>query len=170
MSFYKKACTALFLFFMIIISLSPLLAYVFKKPVIVAAVSSWSMEPVVTRGDLIFIWPTGDNYSYTEGQVIIFRPGDSDTDRWVMHRIVGGDAERGFTTRGDASSRTDQDNRFPPIKPEWIAGVPLSIGTYIFKIPYLGNLMLYFGENLQNPFLLTVFLSVLALLILWKPK
>lgn len=167
---YKKVCAAIFLFLIIIISLAPLLSFVFNKPVIAVAVSSWSMEPVVTRGDLIFIWPTGSNYSYSEGQVIIFRPGDSDVDRWVMHRIVGGDAEKGFITKGDASRRTDQDSRFPPINPDWIAGVPLSTGNYIYKIPYVGNIILYFGENLQNPFLVTVFLSILALLVLWKPK
>ncbi len=167
---YRKICLALLLFLIILLSLAPLLSNLFNRPLIAAAVRSWSMEPVVTRGDLVFLWPTGVNYNYSEGQVIIFRSEDSRPDSWVMHRIVGGDAESGFITRGDASSKTDQAGRFPPIKPEWIAGVAIAPGGYIIKLPYFGNLILYFGENLQNPFLLTIFLSILAMLLIWKPK
>lgn len=166
----RKICLAILLFLIITLSLAPLLSNLFNRPLIAVAVRSWSMEPALTRGDMVFIWPTGKNYNYSEGQVIVFRTEDSSPDRWVMHRIVAGDAESGFITRGDASSRTDQEARFPPIEPEWIAGVAIAPADHIIKLPYFGNLVLYFGENLQNPFLLTVFLSILAMLLLWKPK
>ncbi len=86
-----------------------------------------------------------------------------------MHRIVGDDRENGFITPGDASNSTDQEMNYPPIRAEWIAGIAIPLGDYLLKIPCVGNLLLFFGEYLGNPFLLTIFMAILALLFLWAP-
>ena len=167
---YKKAGLFILISLLILLSLAPLVSNMLGEPTIAVAVRSWSMEPVLTRGDLVFLWPTGDNFNYQTGQVIAFRAEESRSGNWVMHRIVGGDKESGFITRGDASSSTDQEKNYPPIEPEWIAGIAIPVGGFLLKIPYAGNLVLFFGENMENPYLLTVFLALLALLLLWNPK
>jgi len=166
----KRASFLILILLLILLSLAPVVSNLLGRPVIAVAVRSWSMEPVLTRGDLVFLLPTGENFNYRAGQVIAFRAEDNSKSRWVMHRIVGGNRDNGFITRGDASSSTDQDRNYPPIKPAWIAGIAIPVGGFLLKIPYAGNLVLFFGENMENPFLLTVFLALLALLILWTPK
>lgn len=166
----KKAGTFLLLSLIILLGISPLVSFLREKPTIAVAIRSFSMEPALTRGDLVFIWPTGKNYNYRPGQVIVFRSEEQGINNWTMHRIVGGDAKSGFITAGDAAEQSDQERHFPPIDPEWVAAVTIFIGNYPLKIPYLGNLMLYFSENLKNPFLFTIFLSILALLIAWTPN
>ncbi len=166
----KRASFLILISLLILLSVTPLVSNMLDRPTIAVAVRSWSMEPVLTRGDLVFLWPTGESFNYRTGQVIAFRTEDSRSSRWVMHRIVGGDREKGFITRGDASKSTDQEKNYPPIEPEWIAGIAVPLGDYLLKIPYVGNLVLFFGENLENPYLLTVFLALLVLLLLWTPK
>jgi len=165
----KKIVVFVFITLIIVLALVPPVSLLRGEPSIAVAVRSWSMEPLLTRGDLVFIRPVRAGYEYQNGQVIVFQPGHRG-DEWVMHRIVDGDAEDGFITRGDASDQTDQDRDYAPVRPEQIAGVALFLGGLILKIPYLGNLMLFFSEDLNNPLLLTVFLSILALLLIWTPK
>lgn len=166
----KKVALFAFIVLIIVLALAPLVSLLRGEPSIAVAVRSWSMEPVLTRGDMVFIRPTGENYDYKTGQVIVFQPEKQQDNAWIMHRIVGGNTESGFITRGDASNETDQDRDYTPVQPEQIAGIAMFLGDHILKIPYLGNLMLFFSEDMDNPFLFTVFLSILALLIIWTPK
>ncbi len=170
MKAYKKTGFALLLFFIILLGISPLISILLNKPVPVSAIRSFSMEPVLTRGDLVVVWPTGDDYNYKLGQVVVFQSQEHGIHDWTMHRIVGGDSETGFITRGDANNYKDQANLFPPIKPEWIAGVAPSLGNYVLKVPLVGYAVLFFSENMKNPFLLSVLLLLLALFIVCKPK
>lgn len=167
---YKKVGAVTIISLLILLSLTPLVSNMLGRPVIAVAVRSWSMEPVLTRGDLVFLWPTGESFNYQDGQVVVFQGEESRGDNWVMHRIVGGDRESGFITRGDANNRTDQEQNYPPIEPEWIAGTAIPVGNYLLKIPYAGNLVLFFGENMGNPYLFTVFITLLTLLLLWTPQ
>lgn len=63
-------------------------------------VSGTSMEPGMVTGDLAVVRKTG---GYAAGDVIAFRTPGEDGERGsvVIHRIVGGDAESGYRTRGD---------------------------------------------------------------------
>jgi len=165
---YKKAGIFLLLSFILLLIISPVASFLRNKPALLAVVRSWSMEPALTRGDLVFILPTGENYNYRYGQVVVFRSREYGISDWTMHRIVGGDPENGFITRSDANRLTDQDNRYPFILPAWIAGVVPSPGNCLLKVPIIGYALLFFAEYMKNPFLFSMLLSILALFILWQ--
>ncbi len=63
-------------------------------------VSGTSMQPGMVTGDLAVVRKTGD---YVPGDVIAFRVPQEDGEQGavVIHRIVDGDAESGYRTRGD---------------------------------------------------------------------
>lgn len=63
-------------------------------------VSGSSMEPRMVTGDLAVVRKTGD---YARGDVIAFHIPKEDGEQGgvVIHRIVDGDTESGYRTRGD---------------------------------------------------------------------
>ncbi len=69
-------------------------------PTTLVTVSGVSMQPGMVTGDLAIVHKTGD---YEVGEVIAFRVPEEDVGQRgvVIHRIVGGNAEAGFRTRGD---------------------------------------------------------------------
>ncbi|HET7572482.1 MAG TPA: signal peptidase I [Gaiellaceae bacterium] len=69
-------------------------------------VSGWSMEPRYHTGDLVLV---DRQSSYHAGQVIAYRvpKGDVGAGSVVIHRIVGGDGETGFTVQGDNRTAPD---------------------------------------------------------------
>jgi signal peptidase len=70
-----------------------------------------------------------------------------------MQRIVGGDQEQGFITKGDANENTEQErSRYPLIQPEWIAGVVPTLGQMPLKIPLLGYISVLLEQHMDNLF------------------
>jgi signal peptidase len=63
-------------------------------------VAGRSMEPGLRMHDLAIVRKQGD---YHTGDVIAFRVPEGE----VIHRIVGGDAESGFVTKGDNNEEPD---------------------------------------------------------------
>src|SRR3954447_9111211 len=63
-------------------------------------VSGHSMLPRYHTGDLVLV---ERRHSYHVGQVIAYRvpKGDAMAGAQVIHRIIGGDARRGFVVQGD---------------------------------------------------------------------
>src|SRR5439155_25953216 len=63
-------------------------------------VSGQSMEPRFHTGDMVMVLRRS---SYHAGDVIAYRvpKGDAMAGRQVIHRIIGGDAKKGFVVRGD---------------------------------------------------------------------
>ena len=158
----KKWGQVFFIAIVIVLVLSPLITLFRQKPTLAVAIRTWSMTPLLTRGDLVFIWPAGEKTSFSPGQIVVFGSVEDGIRDWTMHRIVGGDHEKGFITKGDANERTDQEGYFPPIRPEWIAGVVPTLGPLPLKIPLLGYIPLLLEENISNPGILPVFLGILA--------
>jgi len=62
-----------------------------------------SMEPAYSEGDLVVARAASE---YRIDDVVIFRAADG--QRYIIHRIVGGDAVGGWTTRGDGNVRADR--------------------------------------------------------------
>ncbi len=164
----KKLGTIIFVVIIIFFVSLFLLTIMREAPTLAVSVRSFSMEPVMTRGDLVTILPMRDEESLSEGDIIMFRSEEAGIHDWTMHRIVGGDHEEGFITQGDNNERTDQEGGtgYPPIKPEWIGGVVPTVGEIPLKIPLVGYIPLLIGENLDNPLLLPIFLGCLALILL----
>jgi signal peptidase I len=113
------------------------------RPILLASVPTGSMVPVFNPGDIIAVSPYlgGDLRS---GQIVVFR---TERDRtWIVHRIIGGDRETGFTTQGDANPLPDPNTVYP----KHVVGVVPQVGEAALRVPRLGLLSLERGP-LSNP-------------------
>lgn len=163
----KKTGIAVLITVLAILVLSPILTLAVQQPTLAVTIRTWSMAPLLTRGDMVFIMPVTGRTNLGPGQIVVFQAPEEGVRDWTMHRIVGGDPGSGFITRGDANERTDQEgNYFPPIKPDWIKGVVPTVGQMPLKIPLLGYLPLLLEENMENPLLIPGFLGVMASILL----
>lgn len=113
------------------------------RPVLLAAVPTGSMVPVLNPGDMIPVLPYFGG-TLEHGEIIIFRT-EKDPN-WIVHRIVAGDATQGFTTRGDANHSDDPY----PVFPRHVVGVVPQIGQKALRLPRVGLLSLQ-RSPLSNP-------------------
>lgn len=116
----------------------------FGRPLLLAAVPTGSMLPVLHPGDLIVVLPAWAMPAPGPGDIVIYKtPQDRD---WVVHRIVGGSAAEGFITRGDANPASDPHRVFPGdvagVVPRWAGGA--------LRLPRLGLLSIGRGP-LSSP-------------------
>lgn len=112
-------------------------------------VSGHSMEPTLHLGDLVAIRSQSD---FHRGDVVAYhvpahRVG---AGAIVIHRIVGGDARHGFTTRGDNNSYDDP----------WRPRPAQIVGARWVRIPGVADL---FGR-LRGPLPVAAFAALVAML------
>jgi signal peptidase len=163
----KKIGNFMFVAAILILLASPVATLFRQEPTFAVTIRTWSMKPVLTRGDMVFLFPATEKRQFSKGQIIVFRAEEHGIYDWIMHRIVGGDQEQGFITQGDANDYTDQEgSRYPLIQPEWIAGVVPTLGQMPLKIPLLGYIPLLLEQHMYNPFLLAGFMVILAFVLL----
>ncbi|MFH0896816.1 MAG: signal peptidase I [Candidatus Bathyarchaeota archaeon] len=118
-----------------------------------AVVSSESMLPVLSRGDLILIKSSPTN-SLNVGDIIVFdvpSPYDKIIPSPVIHRIVNKEVGH-FETKGDNNPQPD------------IFDVPAGnvIGSYMgIRMPFLGHFFLF----IQSPIGLAM---IILLIIVWS--
>ena len=159
----RKFITAILIILLLLFVSAPLATLIRKKPTIAVTIRSWSMAPLITRGDLVFLWPAGEKSSFSVGQIVVFRAPEEGIHEWTLHRITGVDSQKGFITRGDANEYTDQEGSgYPPVKPEWIAGIVPTIDSKPLKIPLLGYLSLYLERSESSQTLIPVLVGALA--------
>ncbi len=89
---------------------------------VAAVVLSGSMEPVLSKGDLIIVQ---DKESYKVGDVVVFQSGKS----LIVHRIIKIDDKK-VITQGDANNVAD-----PEFDTQFIKG------KEVVRIPYIGVLV-----------------------------
>lgn len=118
------------------------------RPVLLAAVPTSSMEPVLHPGDLIVVVPPLGR-RLEQGQIVVFKTEQDPT--WIVHRIMGGDEVQGFITQGDANRTVDPHRVFP----RHVAGVIPLVGGRVAKVSGLGALSLGRGP-LSNPYVAAV--------------
>lgn len=161
---YKKLGAIIFFIIIGIMVITPLLTLIRHQPTVFASIKSWSMVPQLSRGDIVFLLPVTGKTNLSQGQIITFYAPEYGVYDWTMHRIVGGDPEKGFITRGDANAITDQEGSgYPPIRQEWIAGVVPALGSTPLKIPLIGYIPLWLEEQMRNPVIVVFFLVLLAI-------
>lgn len=99
-------------------------------------VAGHSMDPTLHNGDLAVVQK---HSSYSPGDIVVFRvpKGEPGEGAIVIHRLVGGSAEEGFTTQGDNSETVD---RWRPTKDDMV-------GRLWFSIPRAGRVLAF----LQGP-------------------
>jgi signal peptidase I len=112
-------------------------------------VSGHSMEPTMHLGDLAVIRSAA---RYRIGEVIAYRvPGHAfDSGAVVIHRIVGGNAHTGFTTRGDNNNYNDP----------WHPHPTDALGTRVARVPGVGVAF----SHLRGPLPLAAFAGLLGMI------
>ena len=111
-----------------------------------AVVLSGSMEPELSKGDLIIVKETN---SFFNNQIVVFQDGDS----LVVHRIIEINDDQ-IITKGDANDIPDNPIDKGRIK-----------GEVIFNISYLGSVI----EFIKTP-IGTIVIIALAILLLEIPR
>lgn len=130
---------------LVIILASLVLGQVLGQPVLLAYVTSGSMEPTISEGDGFLTMPTAVAGPPSEGDVITFRPQGIEEGELTTHRVVD-ETDQGYITRGDANPFTDQDGGEPPVTSDRVVATAVQIGGVVITIPGLGVAI----EAIQN--------------------
>ena len=104
--YWLRRLVAFAVFGVILLALFLVRPYTLGGPMTYVIVSGQSMEPTLDHGDLVVIERQS---SYRRGDVVAYRvpKGDPGEGRFVIHRIIGGDAASGYVLRGDNRKRPD---------------------------------------------------------------
>lgn len=138
-----------------------------KEPVLLTVIRSNSMYPVWQRGDMVIIENLGEKESVTKGDIVFFKSeeGSLSGQGWIAHRVIDGNEEQGFITKGDANEYTDQKSDGISVKREWIVGRAITIGDTPLVIPKIGYLSLWVEQFQTSPYLLPGIAVILAIII-----
>ena len=115
-----------------------------------------SMEPTLNTGDIVFVKETPD---IKEQDIISFRVNNS----IVTHRVVKiktVDNNTYYATKGDANSDADTE----------LVSLEEIEGKYIFKIPFLGNIINFFQKPMGIIILVAILIGILFLGAKKRPK
>jgi signal peptidase len=103
---------------------------VFGGPATFVAVRGSSMVPTFQHGDLVVVESVA---TYEVGQVVAYRvpAGEVGEGHVVIHRIIGGDAARGFMMQGDHNTAPDP----------WMPTQADMVGLASFRVANAGRLI-----------------------------
>ncbi|MFS0689422.1 signal peptidase I [Sporosarcina sp. 179-K 8C2 HS] len=137
------------------------------KPVLLTVIRSNSMYPVWERGDMVIINNLQEKDQVENGDIIFFKTekGSLANKGWIAHRVIDGNAEQGFVTKGDANKTSDQQDGAGMIERQMIAGKAFTIGTKPIVIPKLGYLSLWAEKYQSSPYTLPAIAVVIAIII-----
>lgn len=120
------------------------------RPMPVSVVTSGSMEPALSKGDIIF-WHPCKISDVRVGDIIVYK-SYIEKDKYVLHRVIEVRVENGeilLTTKGDANEYPDQAGPHivePYIRENHFLGKAVGIGSLPLKIPFVGSLFIALGE------------------------
>lgn len=99
-------------------------------PAVFVAVRGSSMLPTYQHGDLVVVESAA---KYSVDEVVAYRvpAGQIGAGKIVIHRIIGGDANRGFTLQGDHNTAPDL----------WTPKQADMVGVATFRLPNAGRLI-----------------------------
>lgn len=127
-------------------------------------VLSGSMEPAISPGDVI-ITDSVETSAIESGDVITFRR--SGDDRPTTHRVVEVVERNGdpaFQTKGDANENRDQQL----VTPGDVQGRVMTVGGYLFVIPFIGHLIQFTNTQIGFTALFVVPLVLLVISEIWS--
>lgn len=114
------------------------------RPLLIAAVPTGSMLPVLQPGDLIGVMPAWTLPDPHPGDIVVFKtPADR---TWIVHRVIGGSNTEGFVTKGDANPVPDKQRVFTRDVAGWVP----QWGGRAIRFPRLGSVRLL-GGTLSSP-------------------
>ncbi|MCX8173485.1 MAG: signal peptidase I [Thermoplasmata archaeon] len=120
------------------------------RPMPVSVVMSGSMEPTLSRGDVIF-WHPCKISDVRVGDIIVYK-SYIEKDKYVLHRVIDIRVENGeilLATKGDANEFPDQSGPHivePYIRENHFLGKAVGVGSLPLKIPLVGNLFIALGD------------------------
>lgn len=138
------------------------------RPFMISVIRSYSMYPLITRGDLVLIRSLSPKQAVNIGDIVLFKTeqGSLASQGWVIHRIVGGNKTEGFITQGDNNDKTDQENGGSgPVQREWIASRAITLAGLPVKIPLLGYVPLWAEQFQKSTYSLPLIGLILALIL-----
>jgi len=115
-----------------------------------------SMRPTLVPGDLVVVQK---ERNYRIGQVVTYRIPDGEfRGQRIIHRIVGGSGETGFTMLGDNKADADL----------WHPKKPDIVGRQVVRLPGLGRFLVF----LRSPAVFAALAAGIAFSITmtWKPR
>lgn len=119
-------------------------------------VTSGSMEPHISVGDVVLAQPVTPDDEVEPGRVFVFQdPGDTKGGRLLVHRVVDSAPGGRWTTAGDANADLD------------VAPVPRSAfrGRAVVLVPLVGHAVNWWRERAFGPLLAGVGVGVAALAV-----
>lgn len=137
-------------------------------PVLLSAVRSNSMSPLFKRGDMLLIQRITEKDSIEINDIVIFKSteGHYAESGYIVHRIIGGNQNDGYITKGDANDFSDQDlGEMPLLKKEWIYNKVLVFHNRPLKIPLIGYLPLRFEHIHTNLYIIPMITIILAFVL-----
>jgi len=117
--------------------MSFMLSNVALIPTPIGTVTSRSMEPLMTIGDVVFVQPISIE-DVKVGDIIAYH---SPPDTTIIHRVVEIRRFPGriyLTTKGDANPVTDQSVGYPPVSINNLIGEVFCLDGIPFRIPFIG--------------------------------
>jgi len=161
---YFKTVLALVLIVLVVLGFFQGLKWVLRTDYPVLAVVSTSMVPTLNVGDLLIVQGTAAkdiNASYGTGDIVIFKPDESNPDFRVVHRAVKKENRTDgywITTHGDNNPSDDQSFNEKQL-----------IGKVVARVPYLGNLSLFTqSQGSVYLFFMIAVVLIIILLIFWN--
>ncbi len=125
----------------------PILTSITGSTTPLAVVEGYSMFPVLREGDLVFAYrpPPSDIHV---GDIIIYR---ALTGQLIIHRVIKVIVYNGeyyYVTKGDNNFAPDLGQfRGPGISYDRVEGKIVILNGYVFKIPYLGYLSIWYHRR-----------------------
>ena len=112
-------------------------------PVLFSYTMTDSMEPTIDRGDMFFIVP---NLLHTpqENDIIVFE--ETNSNRFIVHRVIGVNDFGEYYTKGDNSIFSDQQAEMSTIEQSKVIGTVFSPFNKTITIPKVGDLI----DNLSS--------------------
>lgn len=151
-----------------IVATAALTSAVWNRPMLFTSIRSNSMYPLFRRGDMVLIDNISEKDEVKVGDIVVFKAleGSLASKGWIVHRIVEGNEDTGYITKGDANEYTDQaSGGTGAIQRQWITGRVLTAGGMPMKIPLIGYLPLWLEGLRGNAYVMPSIAVALALIV-----
>ena len=112
--------------------------YIFLAEIPIAVVKGQSMLPLLREGDLVIITKVNNPSDIKVGDVVVYR---NPVGKLIIHRVImvwKAGNEYYYITQGDNNMFPD----YPKVAYSSIVGKVFNLGNSVFKIPYIGHLLL----------------------------
>ena len=119
-------------------------------------VISDSMEPRLSKNDIIIIKKGYPNDKFKVGNIITYKRKDGEIITHRIKEIISGNLQNAYITQGDNNETPDED----------VVTYEMIIGKVIYTMPNFGNIL----KLLKNKVFFTLCIIVLVLIILYDRK